>query len=321
MNFFCEAYFDLLKNIVMQYVQYNYDYCYLDAMHEKNRVVGTKTIIAGSSHAMNGIIESRIGNGAINFSISSQDLYFDYLHIRKAMEEGKLNIETCIISIGYYMLYQDLSLSKTMGHLMREVYYPLFEDVHHFQGNCSYDLLENVEYDRSIYSRELVMRLCREWSGRFFMQESSYYGSIKSRARNNILSLKNIVWSELNEREKEELALKRTRDHNRLRKHILSREENGVLLEEMAGYLYKNGIIPIFVIFPFTDWYNCYIDSGYKEDIYNLLEKIPVPVEFWDMNNYKEYFDDTDFLDTDHLNDKGAEKATVLLNEFLNFMK
>lgn len=322
MKYFNGDYFETLKQIVLQYVLYNYDYCYLDAMHEKIRREETSVIVAGSSHAMNGIIENQVREKMINFSISSQDLYFDWLHIRKALEESKGRIQQCIISIGYYMLYQDLSRSKTMGHQVKRVYYPLFGDSHHYDGDCCYDMLEYVKYDKKIYGKDMLEALCREWSRGFFSEEPSYYGSLKTRAQNNILGLENIIWNELSVEEKERIAIKRAGDHNRLKKHGQSRQENDVLVREMAEYLNEREITPVFVIFPYTQYYNRYIDAEYKEDILRLLQSLPVPVvEFLDMNEYPDMFDDTDFLDTDHLNDKGAQKATALLNEFLCVIK
>ena len=90
-----------------------------------------------------------------------------------------------------------------------------------------------------------------------------------------------------------------------------------MLVLKIADYLYQRDIMPVFVIFPFTEWYNRYIDTEYKKEIYDLLDSLPIPVEFWDLNDYKGIFDDDDFCDTDHLNDKGAEKASVLLDEIL----
>lgn len=317
MKYFSVDYFEGLKNIVLQFMMNNYDYCYLDAMHEKNRVAGTSTIITGSSHAMNGIIESRINGGCINFSISSQDLYFDFQHIVKAVEEGKQKIKSCIINIGYYMLYHDLSLSKVMRYLIPKVYEPLFKETHHYIIEKPYDMLADMTFDRDMYTDELVCKLCTEWSRGFFLEEPTYYGSLRTRENNNILGLKKIIWSELQKEEKQKIAIDRTGDHNRLRKHEDTRIENGILIQKMVEYLWNNGITPIFVIFPFTQYYNDYIDHNYRIDIFNLLDGLSYPVEFLDMNDYPEIFDDSDFLDTDHLNSKGAAKASDFLNEFL----
>ena len=84
----------------------------------------------------------------------------------------------------------------------------------------------------------------------------------------------------------------------------------------MAAYLAERDIRIIFVIFPFTGWYNQYINPEYREDIYRALDGLKTPVEFLDMNGL-DCFHDGDFLDTDHLNDAGAQKASKILNAFL----
>lgn len=310
MGNFINEYFSGLLQPALQYLWTNYDYCYLKAMHEKNRRTGCKTIIAGSSHAMNGIVEKEMPKSAINFSISSQDVYFDFLNVKRAIEEGKQQIENCIINIGYYMLYQDLSLSKTMGYLMSSVYGPLFGDVH----NCTEEIAQAPD---DISSGDWKQQLYMDFAQAYFERESSYYGELRAREQNNLLLANGVVWQELTEKKKEAYAIKRTTDHNRLKKHQASRDENGEIVQEMAEYLHGKGIKPIFVIFPFTRFYNKYIDNDYKKDIFSLLDSLSVEVEFLDMNDYADLFEDEDFLDTDHLNLAGAVKATRLLGSFI----
>lgn len=317
MENFIGQYFVDLQQIALHYLLSNYDYCYLDAMHEKNRKLGSKTIIAGSSHAMNGVVEAELPEGTINFSISSQDLYFDFLNIKKAVEEGKRQIENCVINIGYYMMYQDLSLSKTLEHLMYRVYGPLFGDTHNYQGEKNVDLWSAYKKFEAVYSEQLIQRLCLEFGRKFFEEESSYYGSLKVREENNLLRANGIIWKNLSEEQKHIYAQKRATDHNRLKKHLSSRKENGIIVQEMTQYLHKKEIKPIFTIFPFTRFYNYYIDEEYKKDIFSLLDSLPYEVEFLDMNDYIDMFEDEDFLDTDHLNLTGAKKASKLLNDFI----
>ena len=317
MRYFSNEYFEELKITALNYLTHNYDYCYLDTMHAKNRQKGAKTIIAGSSHAMNGIMEKYFGESVINFSVSSQDVYCDFLHIKKACEEGKQIIGNCIINIGYYMLFQDLSLSKNMNYLIRTIYEPLFHDSHHMHIDCPYNPLQDtVESGKELFSKELITLFCREWSRNIFMEQGSYYGELKSRKRNNAMALQGIEWELLTESEKEKYAQLRAADHNRLYAHKESRIENGNLIEEMVKYLSERNIRTVFVVFPFTKWYNQYINPQYKEDIYQLLDNLDLPVEFLDMNEL-DYFTDSDFLDTDHLNDIGAEKASKVLNDFV----
>lgn len=322
MKYLSTTYFETLKNIAYEYVMRNYDYCYLAAMHEKNRRIGAKTIIAGSSHAMNGIVESGLEGEVINFSISSQDIYFDFQHIKKAVEEGRQKIEVCVINIGYYMMYQDLSYSKVMGRLIPTVYYPLFGKSHHYQIKEEFDMMKKIDFDREMFPDKWLREFVDDWAKRVFMEAATYYGEgLKTRENNNILGLKKVIWNALSEDEKRDVAIQRTNDHNSLKAHEHSRQENGVLVGEMVEYLIQHDIVPVFVIFPFTKYYNTYIDQGYKADIRMILEDLPCPVEFLDMNDYQEMFDDSDYLDTDHLNLQGALKATRLLNDFLKIVR
>ena len=321
MKYFCAEYFEKLWNIGCQYILNNYDYCYLAAMHEKNRIIGAKTIITGSSHAMNGIVESGLEGEVINFSISSQDLYYDFQHIKKAVEEGRQKIEICVINIGYYMMYQDLSYSKVMHYIIPAVYYPLFGDSHHYQIKEEFDMMKNIEFDRNMFAEKWIREFVDDWAKGVFMDEPTFYGSLKTRENHNILGLKKVIWNTLSEAEKISVAIERTDYHNKLKAHKHTRQENGILVREMVEYLFQHNIVPVFVFFPFTRYYNAYIDKEYKTDIRMVLEDLPYPVEFLDMNDYQEMFDDSDYLDSDHLNLQGALKATSLLNNFLKIVR
>lgn len=321
MKYYSIEYFETIKELLIEYVLCNYDYCYLEAMHYKcHRDESIDTIVVGSSHAMNGVVESKLlgGTNTINFSISSQDLYYDFLHIKKAVENCRGKIRRCIINIGYYMLYQDLSKSNNFFSIIQQTYYPLFKDSHHYETKEDYDFLSKLSDKRKYYSKDVLLRLCEDWGRGFFIDESSYYGSLKSREENNIFGLKKIKWDIIDEQARIEYAKKRTDGHNKLIKHKESFEENIQIIEQMATYLYEHDIMPIFVIMPFTRYYNEYINAEYKTEIYQVLDKLKVPIEFLDMNDYPEVFEDKDFLDSDHLNLNGALKATELLNIFIS---
>ena len=321
MKYFSDQYFETLIRIAHAYVMRNYAYCYLAAMHENNRRIGAKTIIVGSSHAMNGIVESELEGEVINFSITSQDLYYDFENIKKAVEEGRQRIEICVINLGYYLMYQDLSYSREWSQLIPKVYYPLFGKSHHYQIEEEFDRMQDINFDRDMFAENWVREFADQWAKGVFMEEATYYGSLKTREKNNLLGLKDIIWNTLSEDEKRDIAFQRAERHNKLKIYEHTRQENGNIVGEMAEYLVRHDIVPVFVIFPFTKYYNVYIDQEYKADIKKLLEDLPYPVEFLDMNDYLEMFDDSDFLDSDHLNLQGALKATGLLNDFLKVIR
>jgi len=113
----------MISQLATQFFIRNYDYLWLKTM--LNQAANTKTpgstLITGSSHALNGIKESCWDN-AFNCSMHSQDIYYDFQCARRALgTTGKGQFVRCFIVMGYYIAYQDLSLSK----VSRETVLPL----------------------------------------------------------------------------------------------------------------------------------------------------------------------------------------------------
>ena len=112
----------------------NYDYLYLRAMLDKCASAPEgSTLIVGSSHALNGIQESA-WHYAVNCSMDSQDIYYDYACARRAvLSAGKGRFEKCFIVMGYYIAYQDLSRSTVSREtVISNIYYPIFRDARHW---------------------------------------------------------------------------------------------------------------------------------------------------------------------------------------------
>ncbi|MDC7293587.1 hypothetical protein NXH67_08670 [Butyrivibrio sp. DSM 10294] len=322
MSFSDREYFRNFEKISWSYLSKNYDYYYLKAMHEKNRLDGADTIIVGSSHALFGINEHDLtyAGKTIQFSIASQDLYYDFLHIKKAFSDGKKQIKNCFINFGYYMLYQDVSRAELVKYLVPNVYMNLFgeEGKHNYVDAVARDPLSVVEYNKDLYPPDIIRSWCEFWSNRTVMEEGTFFNNINSRANHNMLGVRKVIWNTLSEEEKYDVAKDRTLNgHNKHVKYEESHIENIKIIQEMVSFLYTNGVKPLFFITPYTKYYNQYIYSGYKPDIYKVLDELDYPVEFFDMNDFQDEFTDEDFLDSDHLNDIGAKKATVLLDSYL----
>ena len=316
------GYFETIQDICLRYLSKNYDLCYLSAMHHKNRDVGADTIIVGSSHSMNGIIEHELGfiESAIQFSISSQDLFYDYEHIKMAVSEMKKPIRRCLINLGYYGLYWDLSLSTRLRVLISSIYLNLFgeEKYHNWPEAERKDPFLSITFNEEMYPRELIKELCEYWSEKALLEQSSYYGDLYVRENTNMLGVKKVIWNSLSEDERRAYAENRVLNgHNKHIEHVKTREENGRILSDMVKLLSDNDIKTYFFITPYTDNYLNLIDPRYKEDIVKALSDLPYPVEFFDMNDFSNEFKDEDFLDSDHLNLQGAHKATALLNNFI----
>lgn len=217
------------------------------------------------------------------------------------------------------MMYQDLSKSTTMNYLIPSVYYKLFGDegLHHYTGSTEYDLASGIDYDIEEFNDKSFTQNATRLTDDFFRKQSTYYGTVRTRENISMMGVNKIIWNTLSDQQKDNAAYKRCADHNRLFEHKKSHGENVRLINEMTKYLTDRGIRTVYLIMPFTQKYNKYINPEYKQDIEQVLNDMPYPVEYLDMNDLKDTFTDEDFIDTDHLNMKGAEKATKLLRTFL----
>lgn len=289
------------KRHLIDYLNKNYEYCYLDSMHYINSMQDTETIITGLSYGLDGLECEKMNDNTLNFCMHSQDLYYDFLHIRKAVTNSK-SIKKCIITLGYYSLFYDLSLSSNKLRCMK-IYYPLFSDAHHFEAKITRtgEFNSNNEYTR----------FCHD----FFGCNPSYYvggGMI----RKNKPMVINKAWNEMTADERNYAAYSRATQHNRHMRHLNTYLENVTILNDMIKLLEEKGIKPIIVVLPFSEEYLRHINPMYKNVLLDVLEKIPYCVDFVDMNDL-DIFTYNLFSDSDHLNDAGALLATELLNEFI----
>ena len=326
MKYYDSDYFNKWSDLAIQYLSNNYDLCYLKAMHGKNSTEGADTIIVGSSHSMNGINEQglKAAGKAIQFSISSQDLYFDFLHIKKAFSEGKCIPKRCLINIGYYTMYQDVSKAEFMKQFIPHVYMNLFGDEgkHNYLDAISVNPISKIEYDEAMFPLHMVKQWCEFWSNSVILENGTYYNSILKRQTNDLPCVSKVNLNQLSSEEKMDIAKDRTENgHNKHVKYENTHRENISIVKDMVEFLNDHGVTPLFFITPYTRYYNEYIFKGYKEDIFRILDSLEFPVELFDMNDYQDNFSDEDFLDSDHLNDIGAQKATEMLNSYLELLE
>lgn len=288
------------------FTRINYNYVWLRAMLKKDSFFhkDNPTLITGSSHALNGI-KPEIWDNAVNCSMHSQDIYYDFMCAKEVIRE-KGRFSKCFIVLGYYIAFQDLSLSKVSRETMiSPVYYPIFSDAHNWESPTKYDLwarLSNIPDE--------MRTVCEKAAISDMAKNTSYYSEINP--RRSYFDLKGRKWSELTDEERDTLGRLRAADHNKLSAHKASFEENKIILNDFVHFLHMNDTMPIVVVTPFTYAYNSYVNRESKECLMELLNSVSEEVHFVDFNDC-DYFDNSDFMDTDHLNEKGAEKVSRLL--------
>lgn len=301
-----------LQQLTRQFLIRNYDYVWLRSMLEKAAAVTDPgaTLITGSSHALNGICE-HMWDYAVNCSMHSQDLYYDFQCARYVLEHaGEGRFRKCLIVLGYYIAYQDLSLSKVSRESMiAGVYYPVLGDAHNWLTPVRKNLWGWIETEIP----DLVKKVCEEEAVQRVRQQGTYYGKLRSRG--TVVDLKNRAWSQVSGEERLMFGRLRAQAHNGIFAHKESFQENREIVREFVRFLYKYRVQPVVVIPPFTEEYNRFVLPEMKQGILELLEPIPEKIDYIDFNEMEGLFGPDDFMDTDHLGEIGAWKMSRVLVE------
>lgn len=288
---------------------YCYDYYYLKKQLDTAKYNSAiDTLISGSSYGLFAV-EDRLLNNAVNLSLPSQDLYYSMKGIYDVYKVNP-NIRNIVICCGYYYFYSDLSLVHDQNELLRisKVYEPLFHDIH----NCVF-IPPKVEYiSRSkIFDSDHFLNIFIESSLK------SYFNEERNREAFKIATWENseMNWQELDEDERDNAARKRTDAHNKSLRYSRSLKENTELFNEFSIFCQNNIINLLVVITPASKNYVKYLNPDFKNSLYTMLNEAIGTIHFYDLFS-SDLFNDKDFNDTDHLNDKGAIKfSSFIKNE------
>ena len=301
----------LLSELATRFFSRNYDYLWLRTMLEQavGATVSGSTLITGSSHALNGIQEN-CWNSAFNCSMHSQDIYYDFQCARYVLEKAETGrFARCFIVMGYYIAYQDLSRSKVSREtVIANIYYPIFRDAHNWDCPSHRNLWDGIGD-----IPDPIRALCEQAAAQKLLEYGTYYSEI--RPRGTLFDLKGRVWAEVSQSERLAMGQVRAKDHNKIFQYKESLGENKEILKKFVRFLYAHDVQPIVVITPFSAEYNRFILPEMKAGVLELLDAVPEDIHYVDFNQAGELFDPTDFMDTDHLSAKGAEKVSTILVE------
>lgn len=241
------------------------------------------TIITGLSYAEVGIKAEKLNKNAINFALSSQDIFYDY-HILNYIlnyENVKNSIKYVILGLSYYSFDYDMSKSIAKYRVHRYINY--IEKLHNNNDKIGVDIT------KALYEKRVGMK---EY---FYMNEAK---------ENTIMKYEDI--------EQEYVANK-----NSSMDYELTRKENMDIFVKCLSLLETNNIKPIVVIVPTSKHYFKYFKDGYQKDkFYKVMNDFKRNYDFQIIDYCNSsLFSDDDFWDYGHLNGKGAEKFTQILNK------
>lgn len=295
--------------------KYYYDFNYLNNSLKRSYKDDVESIIVGNSYSLVGIKEDLLNQRTVNLSMHSQDLYYSFKLAKNTILENG-NIKQCIFGMSYYILHHDLSRGNSLysKNMIENVYYPLLNDRHNSTTESMKNRKSLNDYELDILIENIfnINEVEKYFKDKIYNENTMYYNSINYVNRQK-------RFSDFNKGYKEQLGLLRAEQHNKIFKYSETESEYKDILKEFLKFLYKHSIQVIIVIFPTSRYYSKNIKLEYRQLFDNLLNKIKKEndIKVIDLRNSLFEFDDTDFIDADHLNEKGAIKATNYLNEFI----
>lgn len=307
------------EELLYELVQYaeaicrrNYDYFYLKRAVRIAKTESLDTIVVGNSYPCFGIETAKMQK-TINCALPSQDLYYAEKIIRDICDSNH-SIKNVIIGGGYYLFHSDLSRTKNKSEINRiaTVYAPIYGDGHH----CLILPHNECELPKDgIFDMEKIIAS--------FYEEAepaiSYFGKRKGNRMMNQLKMwkeKNRSWQDLSEIQKEEAGKERASAHNKSIDRKATYQENIKIIKSLGVYLSEKNIHMIMAVFPATTYYRNGADTRFRDLYYEALENIESTVHVIDCYD-ADIFQNEDFIDTDHLGDKGAEKMTYIVKELI----
>lgn len=302
-----------LKNLTKILYTNNYDYSYLSNSLIESIQGDAKAIIVGNSYPLVGIEEQLLSKNTINLSMHSQDLYYSYELAKKSISQNK-NIKQCILGISHYVLNHDLSKGESSysKNMIEKIYYPLLNDVHNYTKTNipTQQTLNDFAADILIKSFFDFDKIDYHFRKQIYTNNKTYYNNLNPRNVNN-------SFMDYTMDEKESIGSNRANQHNKLFKYDNTKSEYANILKEFINFSKRENVELIVVILPTTKYYFNNIKIEYKNDLDNLIKHLKDEdgVKVVDLRNLD--YDDSDFADSDHLNQKGAIKSTKYLNQIL----
>ena len=278
----------LLRNIPNDYL---YKSEYLN--RNSNKV---EMLFLGSSHIYYGINPNYINEKSFNASYVSQSLDYD-LAILKKYEKKWDNLQCIIVPVDYFSLYSTLEVGVEKWRLKN---YKLYYDI-----NQNHDFYNNFEILNGKF-KENLFRIV------------SYY--IKGK---NPMTTNKLGWGTIyNSKQNQDLiktGISAAKRHTITLKDNKYFKENITTLNSIIKFAETRKIKVIFITCPA---YRSYVDNLNKDQINNTVNTMMhlsgknKNIIYCNMLNNKS-FTAKDFYDADHLNEIGAKKLTLIINDLI----
>ena len=267
---------------------YNLKKSYLDKNASK-----INTLIVGSSHTFYGINPKYFSKHTFNAAYVSQTLDLDeeLLHHYK---DKLTNLETVIIPISYFSLFETLETDVEKWRLKNYILYYGFENKYHFTAN-----FETLNPDILLNLKKVV----------------KHYALNKS-----FITSSNLGWgTNFNSKERKKFEGQYTAEKHTTKNFKLY-DNNLKSLQKIIKMCQKKNIKILFITTPaHVSYFKNLNQIQLSKTIKTINELVQKNQNCSYLNLLKsDKFMASDFYDADHLNDIGAKKLSLLLDKKIN---
>jgi hypothetical protein len=274
---------------------YNIKRSYLE-----NQLNEIQILVLGSSETLWGVNPSCFELKAFNVANISQSLYYDDQLMEKYIDRLP-SLKIVIITISYFSLGYQLNNSENW----RDYFYYHFWGIHNKYISCvnpntiSLVSLYSVPTTREYLFKGFDVKLTDSPYSDGWVEKNSIYNSV-----NNPLINDSVGYLRVNV-------------HNSM---LSSKNyyDNTEILDNMLHILRNRKIEPVLITIPVYKTYSKYVDSIIDSRNKNIINKLCDKHKCRYFNYFTDYrFTINDFFDNDHLNSRGAQKFSKILNEDL----
>ncbi|MFT8352888.1 D-alanyl-lipoteichoic acid biosynthesis protein DltD [Clostridium saccharoperbutylacetonicum] len=278
-----------------RYIECVYNYIDHDLYYIRENAKEIQAIVTGISYAEKAIKAEVLIKRTNKLTRPSQDLYFDYNLIKYIVENNKdynLKLRYVLICLSYYSFQYDMSYSEMKGKVY--LYYESIGKKHH------------LNYEDNLFKRIGINKMIAE---KTLIKHSNGTPVV------NWLDNENNNSDIVNERIGERQALI---DGNKNYPETV--KENTQIFKDYLNLLKDNNIKPIVIVCPVSKYYSKYFPERLKHEFHTIINEVRKEYDFQFFDYFSsELFNDEDFSDVSHLNDKGSEKFTQILNEVIEW--
>ena len=271
-----------------------------------------EVLILGNSHATYAVDPTQFSDHyAYNLANVSQRIYFDKRLTQKALQEGLPNLNYVLISVDYHSLasssqgirnvwsYYANGIKYKEQNYLKETISPL---IWGYTPKVAISLLKK-DVVRSIkYGKEVVS---------FDVEHGVNIHDPLTKGYMGLEGQDEVRFTEAEYKSRAAIFLEK--DDNKERAEIIAD------LSEFIEYLIDRDIQPILFSTPTFHEYNNYLNQDQVNRNISDINKLTdfYELSYWRFNEDERFLKD-DFYNQDHLNKKGAEKFSKILNEKLN---